>query len=128
LVEVTVTVYAATATREGRWWVVDVEGVGTTQGRSVAEAQEMAEALVTDLFEVPAGTFTVKVVFEVPGMTEAVEAARRATEEAAAAQLRAADNSRRVARELKARGLSANDMAAVLRVSRARAQQLVKNA
>ena len=122
------TVYAATATREGRWWVVDVKGVGTTQGRSVAQAQEMAEALVTDLLEVPAGTFTVKVAFEVPGMTEAVEAARRATEEAAAAQLRAADNSRRVARELKARGLSANDMAAVLHVSRARAQQLVKNA
>ncbi|PKW14992.1 hypothetical protein [Saccharopolyspora spinosa] len=38
--------FEATATREGKWWVVEVEDVGATQGRNVAEAREMAKDLV----------------------------------------------------------------------------------
>lgn len=47
--------YRATATAEPRswwrplgrrWYVVDVEGVGVTQGRGLADAQHMAEDLV----------------------------------------------------------------------------------
>lgn len=38
--------YTATAAREGRWWVVDVEGVGVTQSRTLAEAQIWAQGLV----------------------------------------------------------------------------------
>ncbi len=39
--------YRAVATREGRWWAVDVEGVGHTQGRDLIEARRMAADLVT---------------------------------------------------------------------------------
>ena len=39
--------YRAVATREGRWWAVDVEGVGHTQGRDLGEARRMAADLVT---------------------------------------------------------------------------------
>lgn len=39
-------VFKATATREGRWWVVDIEGVGVTQGRTADEARTMAAGLV----------------------------------------------------------------------------------
>jgi hypothetical protein len=116
------------AIREGGWWVVDIEGVGVTQGRSVAEATKMAQALVVDLLEVPPGAFMVEVTFEVPALAEEVSQARRATEDAAAAQARAAEGARSVARKLKARGLSDNDVAAVLKVSRSRAQQLAKTA
>jgi SOS response regulatory protein OraA/RecX len=45
-----------------------------------------------------------------------------------AAQSRAAEGARRVARKLKDRGLSDNDVAAVLKVSRSRAQQLARPA
>lgn len=43
--------YTATATRNGKWWVVEVHGlpeeyVNMTQGATWAEAQEMAEDLV----------------------------------------------------------------------------------
>lgn len=55
-----------------------------TQARSVAEAHEMAHALVVDLIDVPADSVSVELTFEVPGLVEAVEQARRATEEAAA--------------------------------------------
>jgi len=34
--------YRATATREGNWWVIDVEGVGITQSRTLAESHAWA--------------------------------------------------------------------------------------
>ena len=37
----------AVATREGKWWVVEVDGIGTTQGRTWPEASWMAKDLVT---------------------------------------------------------------------------------
>lgn len=38
--------YTAVVSREGRWWIVDVDGVGTTQARNLTEAQEMAVDLI----------------------------------------------------------------------------------
>ena len=45
--------YRAEATREGRWWAVDVEGVGHTQGRDLVEARRMAADLVSIMRGVP---------------------------------------------------------------------------
>ena len=39
--------YIATAIREGDYWVIDVEGVGTTQADSVDDIERMAVDLVT---------------------------------------------------------------------------------
>jgi hypothetical protein len=47
------TTYRAVATREGRWWAVDVEGVGHTQGRDLGEARRMAADLVSIMRRVP---------------------------------------------------------------------------
>ncbi|HEX7657959.1 MAG TPA: hypothetical protein VF444_00660 [Pseudonocardiaceae bacterium] len=44
--------YKATATREGRLWVIDVPGVGVTQGRTVAEAREMTRDLIAAMTDV----------------------------------------------------------------------------
>lgn len=49
--------YEATATREGKWWVIDVLGVGVTQARNLTEGHSM----VDDLIEAMTG--------EVPGTT-----------------------------------------------------------
>lgn len=118
----------ATAVREGRWWVVEVDGVGVTQGRNVTQVHEMAHALIVDLLEIPAGEVEVEVTFEVPGLQGAVERAKTATREAAQAQLQAAEGAREIARQLSQRGLSAAEVAAVLQVSRSRAQQLARTA
>ncbi|PWW62217.1 hypothetical protein [Actinokineospora spheciospongiae] len=48
--------YTATVAREGRFWVVDVPAVGRTQGRTAAEAREMAVDLIAVMAgEDPAG-------------------------------------------------------------------------
>ncbi|MGX7825330.1 hypothetical protein ACTG9Q_09570 [Actinokineospora sp. 24-640] len=53
--------YQATARREDEWWVVEVDGVGVTQGRSTAEAHRMAVDLVAVMTGVPVGTVEVTV-------------------------------------------------------------------
>ncbi|EWC61723.1 hypothetical protein UO65_3081 [Actinokineospora spheciospongiae] len=48
--------YTAMAVREGCFWVVDVPAVGRTQGRTAAEAREMAADLIAAMAdEDPAG-------------------------------------------------------------------------
>jgi hypothetical protein len=38
--------YTATATREGLWWVINVDGIGVTQSRTLAEAHTWAQGLI----------------------------------------------------------------------------------
>lgn len=40
------TAYHVTATREGRYWVLDIEGVGATQARHLAEFDVMIKDYV----------------------------------------------------------------------------------
>ena len=52
----------AVATREGRWWAVDVEGVGHTQGRDLGEARRMAADLVSIMRGVPEESIEINLV------------------------------------------------------------------
>jgi hypothetical protein len=54
--------YHAVATREGRWWAVDVEGVGHTQGRDLGEARRMAADLVSIMRGVPEESIEINLV------------------------------------------------------------------
>ena len=54
--------YRAVATREGRWWAVDVEGVGHTQGRDLGEARRMAADLVSIMRGVPEESIEINLV------------------------------------------------------------------
>lgn len=113
----------ATARREGRFWVVDVEGVGVTQGRTVREARAMA----TDLVEAMTGEVEeVDVRFELPEeVRKAVEQARTTSAEAQRLTSVAAEQYRQAVRELIAsRGMSKADVAALLQVSQQRVSQL----
>src|ERR1041384_1031599 len=92
-------VFKATAAREGKWWVVDVEGVGVTQGRTADEARVMAAGLVEAVLDIDDPL--VEVEFAVRAVPkEKISRARRLVEEANAAQQEAAKASRLVAAEL----------------------------
>jgi hypothetical protein len=54
--------YRAVATREGRWWAVDVEDVGRTKGRDLGEARRMAADLVSIMRGVPEQSIEVNLV------------------------------------------------------------------
>jgi hypothetical protein len=54
--------YRAVATREGRWWAVDVEGVGHTQGRDLGDARRMAADLVSIMRGVPEESIEINLV------------------------------------------------------------------
>ena len=56
--------YNATATREGRWWVVDVPDIGVTQGRTTREAERMAVDLVAIMLDISVEQVSVNVDFQ----------------------------------------------------------------
>lgn len=121
--------YTATATRDGKWWVVEVDGMGATQGRSVTEARTMANDLVAAMLNVPIIDVDVSVMFQVEGVLgKEVEQAREATYAAELAQAEAAESFREVVANVKASGLSGADISAVLEVSPQRVSQLSKRA
>ncbi|MFC0547001.1 hypothetical protein [Kutzneria chonburiensis] len=59
--------FDAVATREGKWWVVQVEGVGATQGRTADEAEQMAVDLVVAMLGLEAHEVDVTIDFHLPG-------------------------------------------------------------
>ncbi|PZR55236.1 antitoxin HicB [Xylanimonas oleitrophica] len=119
------TTYKATATREGQWWVIDVDGVGVTQERTLRDAPDQARDLVATMLDVAPETVEIDLHVDLDGFEVEVAAARRESAEAAAAQQRAARRAREVATSLRERGLSVTDTAVVLGVSRGRVSQLV---
>lgn len=117
--------YRATATREGRFWVVDVDGVGVTQGRTVREAQEMAADLVVAVRDVPAADVEIDLAVELPGgLHGRVREARQRVSDAERSQKEAAALLRTVVGELRSSGLAGQDLAAILGVSPQRVSQL----
>jgi len=120
-----VSTFSAVATREGKWWVVDVEGVGTTQGRTTAEAQEMAEDLVAAMKEIEPDKIVLDISFRLPAdLVVVYEDARDKQRKAEEAQRTASAASRTLVRRVLAAGLSKRDAARVLGLSPQRISQL----
>lgn len=119
--------YRATAHREDKWWVIEVEGVGATQGRSTAEAQRMAKDLVAIMEEVPLDEVNVEIEFKLPGtLGDEIKSARQETRKAEQAQRSAAEKVRRAVAHILSSGMSKQDAARILGVSPQRISQLVK--
>lgn len=117
--------HRATATREGRFWVIDVPGVGVTQGRTVAEAREMTRDLIAVMTDVSVKDVDVEIAFKVGDVSPGdVQGARRAVVEAARAQERAAQVSRQMVAKLRDAGVSGRDVAGILGISPQRVSQL----
>lgn len=125
----TSTTYKATATREGRWWIVTVSELdAVTQARNVAEIDVMARGLVAALLDVEEDSVNVDVELRLPeGLQADLDESRRLRAEAAAAASRAADSSRGLVHALiQVEHMTQSDAAAVLGISQQRVQQLAK--
>lgn len=120
------TKYVATATREGRWWVITVPNVGVTQSRSFRDAEAQARDLIAVMLDVEQDTITVEVV---PQLEDVLAADLQATR-AGQAQLQAlrhevATQQTRVAARLESAGYTGADIAGILAVSPQRVSQLL---
>lgn len=116
--------YTARAKHWKRGWELHIEGVGVTQVRTLATAEQQVRDYLESLLEIDATDVTIDVVPELGDLTARAAAAREATEAAAIAQREAAAQARTVVTELRKAGLSVADVAAVLGVSRGRISQL----
>lgn len=120
----------ARAIRDGRWWAVEVPINGTTygtQGRTLADAQFMAEdllAIVAEELDDP-DLANATITLEVTGAErEAAQTVRAAQAEAENARLRARRAQTDAVAAMRARGLTMQDIAHILGVTKARVSQL----
>lgn len=99
---------------DGGWelYILDASGreIGVTQSHNLGEAERM-----------------VRDYLDIGGLEDEVRQVQRERAAAAAAQVAAADRSRRVASALRAKGLSGADIGTVMGVSRGRVSQLIKS-
>ena len=119
--------YSAMARRERQWWVVEVEGVGTTQARSTTEAHRMAADLVAVVDCVEIEDIRVEIEYELPGaLGDEVRRARAETRAAELATRNAAEKIRQVVARIVMNGMSQQDAARIIGVSAQRINQLVR--
>jgi hypothetical protein len=118
--------YEGRTWREGRFWAVEVRGVGVTQARRLSQVEEMARDLVAIMVRVPADTIHVEIRIELnEGVKAEVEEAKRLRTEAARLQEAATHASRAAAAHLRETGLSINDVGTLLGISYQRVHQLL---
>jgi hypothetical protein len=118
--------YTVRAKRWEQGWELHIEGVGVTQVRSLARADQQVREYLETLFERRVGDVAIDVVPDLGGMEILVREARQRTRDAEEAQRTAADHARAVVRLLRDSGLSVDETAAVLGVSPGRVSQMAK--
>jgi DNA-directed RNA polymerase specialized sigma subunit len=123
-----VTDYKARAWREDAWWVIDIEGVGATQAKTVDKIDHMARALVADLKNVPHDKVHVSVQIDLPDeVAQDVRTMKEKSSQAADLTREAARLQREVVQRLHAdQHMTGKEIAAVLGVTPGRVSQLFK--
>ena len=115
--------YTVRAVRWDKGWELHVEGVGVTQSHGLTDAVGMVLDYIKVMGHEPGN---VDLHIEIgDNLDDLIQLARMHTAQATQAQQRAAEESRKVARKLKEKGLTGRDIAAVLGVSPQRVSQLV---
>jgi hypothetical protein len=118
--------YEGRTWREGKFWVIEVRGVGVTQARRLSQVDEMARDLVAIVAQVPGEEVAVEIKVELGEEVGAeVEEAKRLRTEAVRVQEAATQASRAAAARLRETGLSINDVGTLLGVSHQRVHQLL---
>ncbi len=120
--------FEATATREGRWWVVTVKSpVLAAQVRRLADVDEVITSVVAAALDLDENEVAVEVSVELPGGAAAMLAAAAEQEARARSQLEVAGQLRRQAvTELVEQGISQRDLAYALNLSPQRINQLAR--
>jgi hypothetical protein len=122
--------YEATAVRDGRWWLIQVPGIGATQSRTLGQAEEQARDLIAAVLDVDIEDVRVDVLPDLgERLLSEVRDVRRCVDEATEALRLAAERNRDLAAHLVHDcKLSGTDAAVVLGVSPQRVSQLIKEA
>lgn len=120
--------YNVTAKRWAKGWELHIDGVGVTQSRTLASAEDMVREYIALMFDLDdAEGFDVVITPEIDADTQvALDDARTATKAAEEAQRKAAARWRGLAQRLRDEGLVGSDIARVLKVSKQRVSQLTK--
>lgn len=118
--------YRATAERDGRFWLLRVEGIGATQARRLDQAEEMVRDLVYTLREEAPDSFDVVIapVLE-PALTELVKRAVTAKMNATMTQLEASALASEAVKGLLDAGLTFRDVGAQLDITHQRVAQIL---
>lgn len=119
--------YIAHARKWDGGWELHIDGVGVTQSRTLRDAERMVRSYVSMDTGADRDSFEVEIVPDLAGLEGQVRQVRGSTARAEEAQRKAATMARTVVRDLKAWGLSGNDMSALLKVSPQRVSQLAKS-
>ena len=118
--------YDVTASKDGRWWFVQVPELDTVgQARSAAEVEDVAREIIGLWLDVEPDTFDVAVSIEIPGAArEAWEESKQREAIARGENAAAATLARLAVASLRADGLTFRDAGVVLGLSPQRVQQL----
>ena len=115
--------------RDGRWWMIEVPGVGVTHARRVSEIEKMTRELVAVWFDVSVDDVSVELRYDKIGSAGDISAvlAQVADDRRQAALLekRATTQLAETAKALAASDVPLRDIGALLGVSFQRAHQLV---
>lgn len=118
--------YRARAIKWDGGWELHIDNEGVTQVRTLDKAVAQVRDYLETVHDRDFSDVEVEIIPDLNGLERAIIDTRHEIQEAANAQLRAAEHSRKLARALRDKGLSVTDTAAVLGVSRGRVSQLVR--
>jgi hypothetical protein len=118
--------YQATVERDGRFWAIEVRGVGPTQARHLREVEPMARDLIALMTETNPDSFELQVDYVLPpAACEHIKRAKELRAEAEQARSVAAAEVQAAARELSEDGIPLRDIGKLLDLSYQRVHQLV---
>lgn len=121
--------YTVTASREGGWWELDVEGLENVfaQARRLDQAEDMARDVIAAMLDIPEDSFDIEIHPTIDRtLDEAIAFARAARQLAANAQEAARASTGSVAGHLHRHGLPVRDIGKILGVSHQRAAKILK--
>lgn len=118
--------FVVEATRSRRWWVLEcTEAPSVSQCRTLAEAADEMRPLIADRAGLAEDEVEIDVRVIVPEVIQgALSEVERLREESRRANAEAAARSRQVVAELRAEGLTLDDIGRILGVSKGRVSQL----
>jgi len=116
--------YTANARRWAKGWELHIDGVGVTQTRTLANAEQDARDYIASLLDLDESTVSVRVEIDLGDIGDRITTLRKTQRQIDEQRSAAAKEARSIVRELRERHLSVSDIASALGVSRGRVSHL----